>query len=371
MQKEKMEDPKVSVWMITYNHEPFVAQAIESVLMQETDFPVELVIGEDCSTDGTRAICERHARAHPDRIWLLPSERNLGMMGNMVRTLAACRGKYIALCEGDDYWMDPQKLHKQVAWLEQHPQASFCFHPCRVEREGGVGAAPARAEEFRAGEGAELVFPDSRNLAMWCIVHTVSAVVRANMMPRHDEEWMALPAGDWPMFFYLGMQGPFGRLPEPMATYRLHAGGIWNRRSSLEKKQDILTTYRFLRKLGSAVYPAEFRQADVNQLRDYLDDLFWDPQVKLDLQRLLVQGIDRIQSPFFSSRKLSRLALEALYYKTWRAGRREHARAVLAELVARHPAVLLNRHWLRAKWDCMRGGRGLLTRRRRTEDGRQ
>lgn len=353
-----MPDPLVSVYMITFNHEPYVAQAIESVLMQKTEYPFELVIGEDCSTDGTRAICERYAHAHPSGIRLLPSERNLGMQVNARRTYQACRGKYIAHLEGDDYWTDPRKLQKQVAWLEQHPQASFCFHPCRVEREGGVGAAPARAEEFRAGEGAELVFPDSRNLAMWCIVHTVSAVVRANMMPRHDEEWMALPAGDWPMFFYLGMQGPFGRLPEPMATYRLHAGGIWNRRSSLEKKQDMLTTYRFLRKLGSAVYPAEFRQADVNQLRDYLDDLFWDPQVKLDLQRLLVQGIDRIQSPFFSSRKLSRLALEALYYKTWRAGRREHARAVLAELVARHPAALLNRHWLRAGLSSLFGRSG-------------
>lgn len=367
-----MPGPLVSVYMITYNHERFVAQAIESVLMQETDFPFELVIGEDCSTDGTRAICERHARAHPDRIWLLPSERNLGMMGNMVRTLAACRGKYIALCEGDDYWMDPQKLHKQVAWLEAHPEASFCFHPCQIESASPTeGESSSRGGHRLTGIVKQEFYEDSRALVMWCIVPTASVMLRKSMLPDFGDEWKTAPVGDWPLFFYLGMQGPFGCLPETMAVYRLHRGGTWSGQRRTPQKNAIFDAYRFIRELGKDAYPNEFEKADVNQLRDYLDDLFWDPQVKLDLHQLLDHGIDRIQSPFFSARQLSRLALEALYYKTWWAGRREHARAVLAELVARHPAVLLNRHWLRAKWDCMRGGRGLLTRRRRTEDGRQ
>ncbi len=343
-----MPDPMVSVYMITFNHERFVAQAIESVLMQETDFPVELVIGEDCSTDGTRAICEHYSRTYPDRIRLLPSERNLGMQANARRTYQACRGKYIAHLEGDDYWTDPRKLQKQVAWLEQHPQASFCFHPCRVEREGGDGGdAPARAEEPRTGEGTELTFPDSRNLAMWCIVHTVSAVVRANLMPNFNEEWMALPAGDWPMYFHLGMRGPFGQLPDAMATYRLHAGGIWNRRSSSEKKQDMLSIYCFLRKMGAAAYPSEFRQADVNQLRDYIDDVCLGSGNGKSMQAVLAEGIERIASPFYSSRTLSFLALRALFYKALHARRLDDARRVLHLLAKRHPSILLDRHWVR------------------------
>ena len=99
-------DIKVSVCMITYNHERFIAQAIESVLMQETDFRVELVIGEDCSTDGTRAIVREFGERFPERIRLLLPEHNLGMMPNFVATLSACRGQYVALLEGDDYWTD-------------------------------------------------------------------------------------------------------------------------------------------------------------------------------------------------------------------------------------------------------------------------
>jgi len=115
--------------MITYNHEPFIAQAIEGVLMQKTNFKYELVIGEDCSTDNTRKICEEYAHNYPDIIRLLPSEKNLGMFANGTRTMKACmNGKYIALCEGDDYWTDPNKLQKQVDFMESNKCVSLCYH---------------------------------------------------------------------------------------------------------------------------------------------------------------------------------------------------------------------------------------------------
>lgn len=117
----------VSVCMITYNHEAFIREAIEGVLMQQTSFPIELVIGEDFSTDRTRAICEDYAENHPEIIRLLPSEKNLGMMPNFIRTLQAGTGKYISLCEGDDYWTDPMKLQKQVAILENDPETGLCY----------------------------------------------------------------------------------------------------------------------------------------------------------------------------------------------------------------------------------------------------
>lgn len=108
----------VSIKMITYNHEPYIAQAIEGVVMQKTTFKFELIIGEDCSTDLTRTICEDYANKYPEIIKLLPAEQNLGMIQNGLRTLQACNGKYIAFCEGDDYWTDPLKLQKQVDFLE-------------------------------------------------------------------------------------------------------------------------------------------------------------------------------------------------------------------------------------------------------------
>jgi len=119
--------PMVSVAMITYNHEPFIREAIEGVLMQQTTFPYELVIGEDCSTDRTREICIEYRQKHPDKIRLLLNDKNLGMMPNFIQTLNACSGKYIALCEGDDYWIDTMKLQKQVDILEYDPQIGICY----------------------------------------------------------------------------------------------------------------------------------------------------------------------------------------------------------------------------------------------------
>lgn len=104
-----MSEIMVSICMITYNHEPFIREAIEGVLMQQSTFPYELVIGEDYSTDRTRDICIEYQQKHPDKIRLLLNEKNLGVMPNFIQTLNACSSKYIALCEGEDYWTDPLK----------------------------------------------------------------------------------------------------------------------------------------------------------------------------------------------------------------------------------------------------------------------
>ena len=123
--------PLLSIVTITYNHEPFIAKTIEGVLMQQVKFPIELIIAEDCSTDGTRAICQQYAEQYPDLIRLITSESNVGAVANERRAILAARGKYIAFCEGDDYWTDPLKLQKQVDFLESHPDYSVTFHRCK------------------------------------------------------------------------------------------------------------------------------------------------------------------------------------------------------------------------------------------------
>ena len=120
--------PLLSIVTITYNHEPFIAKTIEGVLMQQVKFPIELIIAEDCSTDGTRVICQRYAEQYPELIRLIMSDSNVGAIANERRAILAARGKYIAFCEGDDYWTDPYKLQKQVDFLETNPDYSICFH---------------------------------------------------------------------------------------------------------------------------------------------------------------------------------------------------------------------------------------------------
>jgi glycosyltransferase involved in cell wall biosynthesis len=123
-----MDKPLVSIVTITYNHEPWIPMAIEGVLMQKVSFPIEYIIAEDCSTDGTRKICEQYAQKYPDIIKLLPSDKNYGAVENEHRAFVAAKGKYIATCEGDDYWTDPLKLQKQVDFLEAHSDYSVTFH---------------------------------------------------------------------------------------------------------------------------------------------------------------------------------------------------------------------------------------------------
>jgi glycosyltransferase involved in cell wall biosynthesis len=123
--------------MITYNHEHFIAEAIQGVLMQKTNFPIKLIIGEDCSTDKTRNICKDFQQQNPELIELLPSLNNLGMMPNFIRTLEGCTGNYVALCEGDDYWTDPLKLQKQVDFLEANEAYAISFHNSTVYNNHG------------------------------------------------------------------------------------------------------------------------------------------------------------------------------------------------------------------------------------------
>ena len=106
--------------MTTYNHAPYLRQAVESVLSQQTSFDFELVLGEDCSTDGTAELCREYAAKYPGRVRLVTGARNVGWRANYRRTFEACRGKYVAYCDGDDWWCDLRKLQMQADLMESH-----------------------------------------------------------------------------------------------------------------------------------------------------------------------------------------------------------------------------------------------------------
>lgn len=124
--------------MTTYNHEAYLAQAIESVLAQQTSFGVELVLGDDCSTDSTAAICREYAEKYPGRVRFVTGQRNVGWRANYLRTFEACRGKYVAYCDGDDWWSDPRKLQMQADLLESDPRAG-----CAIRAPATITRTPA------------------------------------------------------------------------------------------------------------------------------------------------------------------------------------------------------------------------------------
>lgn len=128
-----MIEPLVSVCLVTYNQESFIRKVLEGAVSQKTTFPFEIVIGEDCSSDNTRAICQEFEDKYPELIRLLPQEKgNLGLNLNMIRTYRQCKGKYIAYLEGDDYWITQDKLQKQVDILESKDDVVLVHTNCKL-----------------------------------------------------------------------------------------------------------------------------------------------------------------------------------------------------------------------------------------------
>ncbi len=131
-------DVKVSVIIATYNQEKYIAHTLESVVNQETDFKYEVIVGEDCSTDGTAQIVKEYAEKYPELIIPIIREKNLGMSGNMFDLLSRIKGEYVAIIEGDDYWIDNRKLQKQVEFMDAHPDYVACFGTCIIVDENDV-----------------------------------------------------------------------------------------------------------------------------------------------------------------------------------------------------------------------------------------
>jgi len=239
--------------MITYNHEPFIAQAIEGVLMQKTNFKYELVIGEDCSTDNTRKICEEYAHNYPDIIRLLPSEKNLGVFANGTRTMKACmNGKYIALCEGDDYWTDPYKLQKQVNFLEENEDYVMSFHSVDIKNSIPKGEVHSNYK-YPIPIKNTLTLKD---LAFKHYIPTCSLVFRADAMPNPIPNWFAnLPMGDIPLELMIASKGFTIYFSESMAVHMKHDNSLTaNKKRRLNGRASYLYLYNNLRKKLGAKY---------------------------------------------------------------------------------------------------------------------
>lgn len=235
--------------MITYNHEKFIEQAVESVMMQETNFPYELVISDDCSPDRTREIVIAFQQKYPDRIRLLLPEQNLGAKQNWTRNLLACDGEFIAMLEGDDYWTSPHKLQRQVDFLAASPDCSACFTLTQVRSESHAASEsfiPAKSVPARKFSTEDFLERNS--------IATCSLVLRNVMSELDLRPFASLKMGDWPMNILLSLRGPIGYLPELMAAYRQHAGGIWTQMQEVARLEAVLRLYEAL----LPVLPARF-----------------------------------------------------------------------------------------------------------------
>ena len=241
-----MTEPLVSVNMITYNHAPYIAQAIEGVLQQKGNFPVELVIGEDCSTDGTREIVLEYQKKHPDIIRVITSDKNVGMIKNGSRTQKACRGKYIAFCEGDDYWHHPYKLQKQVDYLESHPECGLVYSSFDVYY---VKSKKLIKDFIRHRKWDMLENPDISGFVSGFLegknglrgISTCTVMVRRNLYEQIIEsdpylyESGHFLMGDTQLWAEFIAIAGIHYIPESLATYRRHEGSASNPKDIKQK----------------------------------------------------------------------------------------------------------------------------------------
>lgn len=220
---------RVSVCLLTYNHERFVAQAIESVLAQQ-GVEFELVISEDHSTDGTRAIVDDYAARHPDRIRVLASPANVGMTRAFARGIEAARGTHVALLDGDDYWTSPNKLRVQTEYLGAHPGCAICFHNVTVIYEdGSLASHPFHTREPGRYFSRPIPKPVSTlaDIAPGNFIQTCSVMFRRGLFGAFPEWFTDLPVADWPLHVLNAEHGDIGYIDADMAVYRVHAGGVW------------------------------------------------------------------------------------------------------------------------------------------------
>lgn len=214
--------PAVSVLCVTYNHIGFIRDAIEGFLMQETSFPVEIIIHDDASSDGTtKIIHEYHDKFPFFRSVIQP----VNLWPNIPRadelSSKYCRGQFIALCEGDDYWTDPTKLQKQVYLLQQNPTASFCCHNTLMVNEKMEASGQLRPQNPSLIHSIEELLGSN-------FIHTSSIVFRKSMLGEFPAWYHTAPMGDWPLCILLAEKGKFLYINEVMSHYRLHGQSSWS-----------------------------------------------------------------------------------------------------------------------------------------------
>lgn len=258
---------KVSVAMVAYNHEKFLAQALDSVLAQQVDFDYEIVLGEDCSTDNTRDIARQYQADHPDRIRLILREKNVGAWQNNEEVLDACRGEYIAFLEGDDFWIHPEKLRRQTAYMDAHPNCAVSGHRVRVWPSDEPESAPRENWTICPPE-MPAVLPFNYLIKHY-MLYTAATMIRSKFRRPLPDWSQHVLNGDFVRDLLSSAGHDVGFLNDVMATYRVHSGGFWNGKTARVRRDGAIRTYHELHKELDREYHGQLKDQIGVIYRDY------------------------------------------------------------------------------------------------------
>jgi glycosyltransferase involved in cell wall biosynthesis len=230
-------EPLATICCVTYKHERYISAAIEGFLIQRTNFPFEIIIGEDCSPDDTLKIVRSYEASYPSLIKVVTGPTNVGMNRNNSRVREQASGSYIALCDGDDYWTDPTKLQKEVDFLRHNPTYALCYTASVAHDENGP------IPTFPGGLTRDV---SSLELIRGCPLNTHTVCFR-NLIKDVPPEYFAARTSDIFLWSMLGWHGN-GKFLDDIrpSVYRVHSGGVYSRRPTAERPVMSLTTYAAL-----------------------------------------------------------------------------------------------------------------------------
>ncbi|HKR02264.1 MAG TPA: glycosyltransferase family 2 protein [Pyrinomonadaceae bacterium] len=247
--------PEVSVLLITYNQDRYVRQALDSVAMQKTNFGVEVVVADDYSEDSTPAILKEYEANNP-HVRILPTERRLGITLNYKRGFDACRGRYVAVLEGDDFWISPRRLELLSAFLQSHPECSFCFH--RIIKLDEMSGSAAVHPTF--GPEAESAFFTASQLARGNFIGNFSACMyRRDRIADLEPGLWSIKVREWLFNIIVARRGLIGYVPEILSVYRAHPGGVWSQKAPAEQRAALLELIETYNRYLDFEFDAEFQ----------------------------------------------------------------------------------------------------------------
>lgn len=265
---KKMNNIEVSVIVTSYNHEKYIRDCIDSILMQKgVDF--ELIIGDDFSQDNTRKILEEYQKQYPEIINLLPSTENLGVTKNLKRCLKEATGDYIAICEGDDYWIDPYKLQKQVNFLEERQDCVICFNSVLTLYED------KDKQNYLIHRNLAKNTFTIRELALGNFIGNFSCCMyRTKVVKKLSDTLYDFFTVDWMFNMACSEYGKIGFLNEVMSVYRIHSRGVWSSKDSNDQALDILKNIDIYDEFLSFKYEYEFKEVKERVLSSLSDNIY-------------------------------------------------------------------------------------------------
>ncbi|ATC64742.1 hypothetical protein CMV30_12650 [Nibricoccus aquaticus] len=282
-----MAHPLLSVCLITYQHARFVSKAIEGALAQKTDFPFEILVGEDESSDGTREVCQDYAHRYPEKIRVFLRSRKDAVLidgrprgsFNFRMTLREAHGEFIALCEGDDYWTDPKKLQSQVDYLRANTDCAGCFHDVRLVDQNGDTIQKSYFDSPKDKFSQHDIIDSLLSRQPTC-----SMVFRRSAFAEPLPEWYLRRPSDLYLDILLTFSGKLGFIRRNMGAYRKHVGGIWSGQREASQILELIVRFKLL--LADPFFLQNYKDVLLRKIDEFQASLFTRNDTAAEIDRL-------------------------------------------------------------------------------------